>query len=68
VAKQGPVALKLTGGDGLLAWVDGKPITFKSETTRDLEAGTHKVVVKLETKKLPEAIRLESGDATILAE
>src|SRR5206468_412093 len=68
VDKAGAIRLKLTGTDSSLAWVDGKPISFKSETATDLEAGTHKIVLKLDTKKLPEAIRLESADATFLGQ
>jgi len=68
VAKAGPVELKLSGADGALAWVDAKPTKFNSEVKTELPSGKHRVVVKLETKRLPESIRLESADATFLAE
>ena len=67
VASEGPVHLKLIGADGSLTWVDGKPLEFGSETAADLPAGKHTIVLKLDSRKLPEAIRLESADATFLA-
>jgi len=68
VARAGAVRLTLEGADGSLAWVDGKPVEFKSQTAPDLSTGSHTFVLKLDARKLPEAIRLESADATFLAQ
>jgi putative heme-binding domain-containing protein len=67
VAKAGTVHLKLMGPDGSPTWVDGKPVQFNSDLVVEAPAGTNTVILKLDAKKLPEAIRLESSDATFLA-
>ena len=66
VAKAGPISLKITGADGAAAWVDGKAAGSCGDLKPELQAGTHFIVVKLEAKKLPDAIRLESPDATFV--
>jgi hypothetical protein len=66
VPNAGTVHLKLTGASGAPLWVDGKPVSARSDATAELSAGTHTVVVKLDTQHLPEAIRLECPDGTFL--
>ena len=66
VAKDGNVRLKLNGASGSPVWIDGTPVQFNSDLNINLTAGKHTVVLKLEAKKLPEAIRAETADATFL--
>jgi len=68
VAKAGPVAFKLTGADGSPVWVDGKPAPASDAPAPDLSAGAHTIILKLDANKLPDAIRVESPDATFLAD
>ncbi len=65
-SKAGPVRLRLAGADDRALWIDGKSVKPGQEVTTDLAAGTHTVVVRLDPKKLPENLRLESPDATFL--
>jgi putative heme-binding domain-containing protein len=68
VAKGGPVSLKLEGSAAVQVWVDGKPVQGASEFHPDLVSGKHVAVIKLDAKKLPDALKLESDDVTFLAE
>ena len=67
VAKAGTVRLKLRGAKDSPTWVDGRPVQFNSELAIEVPAGTNIVILKLDAKKLPKAIRLESSDATFIA-
>jgi len=67
IAKAGAVSLKLDGAASSPIWLDGKPVHPGAEFKTDLPAGTHTFIVKLDARKLPETIRLESPDATFLA-
>ena len=68
VPKSGPVHMKFSGAPGAAVWIDGKPANAGSEEiTAELPAGTHAIVVRLDPKKLPAQIRLESSDGTFLA-
>jgi putative heme-binding domain-containing protein len=66
VPNAGTVRLKLSGVSGAPLWVDGKPVSTRRDATAELSAGTHTVVIKLDTQHLPEAIRLECPDGTFL--
>jgi putative heme-binding domain-containing protein len=66
VSKAGIVSFKVSGADGSPAWVDGQNVHGTSELKTDLPAGPHTILLKLDAGKLPEAIRLESADATFL--
>ena len=48
-------------------WLDGKPL-LKVGTlfTTDLSSGTHTLVVRLDAKKLPAALRVESSRGTFV--
>ena len=68
VPKSGPVRMKLTGAPGAAVWIDGHAVLAGSEEiTAELPSGTHSIVVRLDPKKLPEQIRLESSDGTFIA-
>jgi putative heme-binding domain-containing protein len=67
VAKAGPVSLKFSGAANAPVWIDGKPATGGSEVSPNLAAGIHTIVVRLDPKKLPDHLRLESSDGTFLA-
>lgn len=63
VAKAGPVHFQLTAGPGTELWVNGRKAGTTGESSVELPAGTHRVLVKLDPKQVPEVIRLESRDA-----
>jgi putative heme-binding domain-containing protein len=66
VGKAGTVSFKISGAEGASAWVDGRQVQGAAELKTELPAGPHTFLLKLEARKLPEAIRLESPDATFL--
>ena len=66
VAKPGVVHFQVPAVPGMAAWIDGKPVSLDRAFSADLAAGTHAIVFKLDHKKLPDYLRLESADATFL--
>jgi putative heme-binding domain-containing protein len=67
VTKPGAVAFKLTGADTSAVWIDGQPVKSGRAFAPELQPGKHTVFIRLDAKKLPDALRLESQDATFLA-
>ncbi|HKS37374.1 MAG TPA: HEAT repeat domain-containing protein, partial [Verrucomicrobiae bacterium] len=65
VAKAGPVKLKLDAAAGEI-WIDGRKVGGAGESKVDLPAGTHRVLVRLDPKSVPDYVRLESPDATFV--
>jgi putative heme-binding domain-containing protein len=65
VAKAGPVKLKFDAAAGEV-WIDGRKVGGAGESKVDLAAGTHRVLVRLDPKSVPDSIRLESPDATFV--
>jgi putative heme-binding domain-containing protein len=63
VAKEEAVNVTFTGADGAAEWIDGKPLNGGSA---QLAAGSHIIIVKLDAKKLPESLRLQTSDGTFL--
>ena len=63
VTKAGPVKLKLASAPDAL-WLDGKIQAAAAEITADLSAGAHTLIVRLDPKKLPDALRLETSEGT----
>lgn len=66
VPKGGRVRFKLSGAEGAAVWLNGKPVLCNSDCASDLPAGTHTFIIRLNASSLPEAIRLETNDATFL--
>jgi putative heme-binding domain-containing protein len=64
--KSGPVRFDLSAPAGTPAWIDGKPVHSDKFILTDLPAGVHTIIVKLEGKGIPDAIRLQSDDGTFL--
>jgi putative heme-binding domain-containing protein len=64
-AKAGPVKLKLEATAGEV-WIDGQKIGATGDSTANLTAGTHRVLVRLDPKQVPESIRLTASDATFV--
>jgi putative heme-binding domain-containing protein len=62
VAKAGPATLKLDAPADAALWVDGKPQKNAAELTVDLTAGPHTLLIRLDPKKLPSALRLETTE------
>jgi hypothetical protein len=68
VTKAGAVPLKLSEISGVLIWIDGEPVTSRSGAiSRELSVGPHTIVLKIDSKKVPESLRLESADGVFLA-
>jgi len=63
--KDANVKLKFTGSTEAI-WIDGKAQKPGAELSADLGAGTHTIVVRLDPKKLPESLRLESSEGIFL--
>jgi len=66
VATSGPVQFQFRAGEGAELWVDGRLVGGPGNHQVDLEAGAHRVIVKLDPKRIPPAIRLNSPDATFV--
>lgn len=67
-AGAGNANLKLTAAPALGAWIDGQAIKLEDLAKTKLTAGNHTLIVKLDPKKLPETLRVESTDVTFLAD
>jgi putative heme-binding domain-containing protein len=66
IAKAGSVKLKLDAAGAPELWIDGRKIGGVGETPVELSAGTHRLLVRLDPKNVPEFVRLESSDGTFL--
>ncbi len=66
--KSGPVQLRLSAPNDAEVWVDQRLAKQTGRIEAELPAGTHTVVVKLDPRKLPDQLRLETSDGTFLAE
>ncbi len=67
VGNAGIVHFKLSEASAAVAWIDGKQMNVSTLMTAELPPGKHTIVFKLDHKNLPEFLRLESPDATFLA-
>jgi putative membrane-bound dehydrogenase-like protein len=65
-ANNGPVTFKLDGGPVTAIWIDGKPQIPGASFNSQLAGGTHTIVVRVDPKKLPEGLRLESSAGTFV--
>jgi putative heme-binding domain-containing protein len=65
-AKAGRVKLNLDASASEV-WIDGKKIGGTGESVAELPAGTHRVLVRINPKKIPESISLKASDGTFLA-
>jgi putative heme-binding domain-containing protein len=65
VAKAGPVTLNLNASAGEV-WVDGRKLGGTGRQTTELSAGTHRVIVRIDPKQIPESVKLESDASFVL--
>lgn len=65
VAKAGPVKLRLDASAGEL-WIDGRKIGGPGESVAELTTGTHRILLQLDPKRMPEAISLRTSDGAFL--
>jgi len=65
-AKAGPVKLKLNSPGAAELWVGGRKVGGVGENTVELSAGTHRLLVRLDPRSVPEFVKLESADGTFL--
>lgn len=66
VPRAGPVTFVLNTPGSAELWVNGRKAGSAGTSTVELSAGTHRVLVRLDPRAVPEFIRLESPDATFL--
>ena len=66
VQKAGKVNFKLPAGLVTEAWVNGQPLKRGNQFTTELKPGKHRIVIRLDAKALPKALRLESKDVAFL--
>ena len=66
VQKAGKVTFKLPTGLKTEAWINGEPIKRGTQFTTELKPGKHRIVIRLDAKALPKALRLESKDVAFL--
>jgi len=62
VAKGGRATLKLAAPADTALWLDGKPQKYAPEFAVDLTTGPHTILIRLDPKKLPSALRLETTE------
>lgn len=60
LSQAGTVELKFSEAPQQV-WIDGKPVKAGTSLRADLAGGTHTVAVRLDPKKLPENLRLETN-------
>jgi putative heme-binding domain-containing protein len=65
VSKTGPVKLQFDAAAATGIWIDGKPAD-RSIPSPELTAGSHTLIVKLDARRLPEFIRVQTNEATFL--
>ena len=68
VTAAGPVRFQLTANPGAELWVAGTKAGGPGTSTVTLQPGRHRVLVKLDPKRVPEQLRLESTDAAFVLE
>ncbi len=66
LASTGTAHFKLSLVPGASVWIDGKSVDAKPELGAQLAGGAHTLILRVEPTKLPDHVRLESGDATFL--
>jgi putative heme-binding domain-containing protein len=64
-ATDGPIKLQLASTPEAL-WIDGKAQTPSAELSANLSSGPHSIVLRLDPKKLPDALRLEASAGTFI--
>jgi hypothetical protein len=66
VQKAGRVTFKLPAGLNTEAWINGNPLKRGNRFTTELKPGKHRIVIRLDAKAPPKALRLESRDVAFL--
>ena len=65
-SKDGPVRLHLKAAPGSELWVDGHKVGGNGTSTASLKAGTHRVIVRMDPKQVPDELRLDSPDGAFV--
>jgi hypothetical protein len=65
-AKDGKVSFIVTGAGAAPVWIDGQGCRSGDEFSAEVQQGPHTIVIKLDAKKLPDALSLQSPDVTFL--
>jgi len=65
--KAGTIRFSLTAPADTGVWIDGQSIAFAKTISKELPAGIHTVILKVDGKNWVEPMRLASDDGTFLA-
>ncbi|MBM3903124.1 MAG: c-type cytochrome [Verrucomicrobia bacterium] len=65
-SKDGPVRLHLKAAPGAELWVDGRKVGGHGANTATLKAGTHRILVRMDPKQVPDELRLDSPDGAFV--
>jgi len=65
-SKDGPVRLHLKAAPGAELWVDGRKVGGNGANTATLKAGTHRILVRMDPKQVPDELRLDSPDGAFV--
>ena len=68
VPRSGSVNLEFSAPADTLLWIDGEEVAYAREKQVELEAGLHHIVLKLNTRQLPDSIRAACDQGTFLVE
>ena len=65
-SKDGKVRLNLKAAPGSELWVDGRKVGGNGASTASLKAGTHRIIVRMDPKQVPDELRLDSSDGAFV--
>ena len=65
-SKEGQVRFTLKASPGTELWVDGRKVGGNGASTASLKPGTHRIVVRMDPKQVPDELRLESQDGSFV--
>jgi putative heme-binding domain-containing protein len=66
IAAAGKVQFRWTADPGSELWLDNHKIADQSPATVDLQPGSHRLFVRIDPQKVPDALRIESTDASFV--
>ena len=61
-----PVTFKFDAHEDTQIWIDGRSFEFQTEMTVELPAGQHTMVMQLNPRNLPAALRVEASGGTFV--
>ncbi len=65
-ANAGKVEFRWTAEPGSELWIDGQRVGAVSPAAVELQPGSHRILVRIDPQKVPNAVRIESGEANFI--